>query len=80
MKENIIVEEDEKIFTVKIKGKASSILIGKEGKNMSALQLLVRQMLRNQTGFNLKINIDVSNYKQRKEHFFVLQYAVFLFY
>ena len=46
------------------------ILIGKDGKNMSSLQLLMRQTLRSKTNFNIKVNIDISNYKQRKEHLF----------
>lgn len=70
LKSQILVEEEDKIFTVKIKSNDNSILIGKDGKNLSALQVLVRQALRNNTKFNLKINLDISNYKRRKEQFF----------
>ena len=70
IKTNILVEEEEKIFNVKIKGKDNAILIGKDGKNMASLQILLRQILRVKTKFNIKVNIDISNYKQRKEHLF----------
>ena len=70
IKATINVDVEDKIFNVKIKGKDNAILIGKDGKNMSALQLLIRQTLRSKTKFNIKVNIDISNYKQRKEHLF----------
>lgn len=70
IKSTISVFEDEKIFTVKIKSNSNPILIGKDGKNMSAIQLMVRQVVRNMTQFNVKINIDISNYKEKKERFF----------
>ena len=70
LKPQIIVEEEEKIFTVRIRCNDNAILIGKDGKNLAALQILVRQAVRNNTKFNLKINLDISNYKRRKEQFF----------
>ena len=70
IKSTVIVDEDEKIFTVKIKSNSNAILIGKDGKNMAALQLMVRQVIRNMTKFNIKINLDISNYKEKKERFF----------
>ena len=70
IKANIIVNVEDKIFNVSIKGRDNAILIGKDGKNMSSLQLLMRQTLRSKTNFNIKVNIDISNYKQRKEHLF----------
>jgi len=70
IKSTVTVFEDEKVFTVKIKSNNNSILIGKDGKNMSAIQLIVRQVVRKMTNFNIKINIDISNYKEKKEKFF----------
>lgn len=70
LKSQVMVEEDEKIFTVRLKSNDNAILIGKDGKNLSALQLIIRQVVRNNTKFNLKINLDISNYKKRKEQFF----------
>ena len=42
------------------------ILIGKEGRTLNAIQVLVRQTIKNQLGLSLKVNIDASNYKGHK--------------
>ena len=55
---NISIVEEEKIFTVKIQSNDNAIIIGKEGKNLSAIQVLLRQVVRNLTNFNLKINLE----------------------
>ena len=70
IKSTVIVDVDEKIFTVNIKSNDNRILIGKDGKNLSAIQFIVRQVIRNITNFNIKINLDISNYKEKKERFF----------
>lgn len=59
--------EDGDVLNVGIVTNNSSILIGKEGKNVDALQNLLRQSLRNQVGFPIKMNLDVSNYKLKKQ-------------
>ena len=64
------VNEYEDIFTVKMFSNKNPILIGKDGRTLTSLQLLIRQSLSNQTGFNIKVNLDASNYKARKERFF----------
>ena len=70
IKSTVIVDADNKIFTVNIKSNDNRILIGKDGKNLSAIQFIVRQVIRNITNFNIKINLDISNYKEKKERFF----------
>lgn len=44
----------------------NSILIGKEGKNLNALQNIIRQNLKVKTGINIKVNLDINNYKIKK--------------
>lgn len=45
------------------------LLIGKNGKNMDSLITLVRQVVSNETGEKIKINIDVNDYKEKQhEH------------
>lgn len=44
----------------------NSILIGKDGKTLKSLQILIRQSLLIQTNINIKINLDVANYKAKK--------------
>ena len=58
IKSTVTVYEDEKIFTVKIKSNDNRVLIGKDGKNLSAIQFMARLVVRNMTNFNIKINLD----------------------
>ena len=44
-----------------------SLLIGKNGKNLKALSILVSQHLNNELGRNYKFNIDVNEYKVKRE-------------
>jgi spoIIIJ-associated protein len=42
------------------------ILIGKEGRTLNSIQILLKQALSIQTGIQIKLNLDVSNYKAKK--------------
>ena len=64
-----ILEEDG-VFTAKMFSNNNSILIGKEGRTLKSLQVLLRQALSNQIKFNVKVNLDASNYKVKRERFF----------
>ncbi len=67
---NIVIDTEilstDDIFNVTLVSNNNSILIGREGKILNSLQNLVRQIVRNKTEMNLKINLDVSNYKMKK--------------
>ncbi len=43
-----------------------SLLIGKDGRTLNSIQLLLHQTINNLTGFNIRINVDVGNYKEKK--------------
>ena len=60
-----ILEKDG-IFSITLVSDNNSILIGKEGKTLNSMQTLLRQALRNNTEFGVKVNLDVSNYKLKK--------------
>ena len=64
------ISEDEDVFYVKMFSNNNPILIGKDGRTLSSLQFLIRQTISNQIKFNVKINLDASNYKEKKERFF----------
>ena len=64
------INEDEDIFSVKMFSNNNPILIGKDGRTLTSLQALIRQSISNQIKFNIKINLDASNYKIKKERFF----------
>ena len=63
----INIYEDDNIFLVRINSKNNSILIGKDGKTLNSIQYLLRKTISNLTGFNISINLDVSNYKKKIE-------------
>ena len=53
---NLEIRKREKNIEINIFSNNNSILIGKEGKNLNALQTLIRQMIKNQTGLLIKLN------------------------
>lgn len=61
---DITISEDN--FNVTLVSDNNSILIGKEGRTLNAIQLLIRQSIKNQTTLNIKLNIDAANYKLKK--------------
>ena len=55
-------------FNITLLTSNNSLLIGTEGKNLQAIQNLLRQSLKIKTGVSIKANIDISNYKEKKLH------------
>ena len=70
IKARVNIEEEDGIYNVRLNSKNNAILIGKEGRTLTSLQLLLRQSIRNKTGFTIKVNLDVSNYKSRQDRSF----------
>jgi len=64
---NIEVTDSEYGFSVIIVADDSAYLIGKEGRTLNSIQTLLRQSLKRYGNFNFRINLDISNYKARKE-------------
>ncbi|MCM1370455.1 MAG: KH domain-containing protein [Clostridium sp.] len=60
------VREKNDIINVTLVSNSNSILIGKNGKTLSALQHLLKQTLNSQVDKNLKLFVDISNYKSKK--------------
>ena len=63
---NIEIREEDGIFNVLLISNNNSILIGKEGRTINSIQSLIRQYLNKDGEFNIKVNLDVSNYKAKK--------------
>ena len=63
---NLEVRRREENITITIFSDNNAILIGKNGKNVSALQLLIRQMVNSNLKEPLSIVIDVGNYKEKR--------------
>ena len=57
---------EEQIY-IKMYSDNNSILIGKDGKTLSALMTIVKQMLSNKYGIHPHIILDVENYKENQE-------------
>ena len=60
------VKRRDNSINIKIYSDNNSILIGKNGRSIQALQLLIRQMLANKITNEVLINLDVENYKEKK--------------
>lgn len=60
------IRETEEIYNIQLLSENNSILIGKEGRTIAAIQLLLRQSIENKTHQNIKLNMDVCNYKAKK--------------
>ena len=63
---NLEVRRRENNISITIFSDNNSILIGKNGKNVAALQLLIRQMVNTKLKNTLGIILDVGNYKEKR--------------
>lgn len=64
---NIEVKNSEEYPKFIIFSDNDALLIGKNGKNLKALSLVVSQYLNKELGKNYKFNIDVNEYKEKRE-------------
>ena len=65
---DIEIKETEIGFNVLIIADENAILIGKNGKNLNAIQLLLREAIKAIGNFDIKVNLDISGYKAKKEN------------
>ena len=70
---NIEVTNNEVGFSVIIVADDSAALIGKDGKTLNSIQTVLRQSLKKYGDFGFKVNIDISNYKARKEKYLAIE-------
>lgn len=64
---NIEIKESEVGFNVVVLGDNNAALIGKDGKTLKSIQTILFQSLQKEGKFDIKINLDISDYKARKE-------------
>ena len=60
------IRRREKTISIKLFSDNNAILIGKNGRTMSALQTIVRQIISNEINEKLSIVLDVENYKEKR--------------
>ena len=63
---NTEIRESEGYISIILVSDNNSILIGKEGRTLKAIETILKQALIVQTGLNIKVNLDVANYKGKK--------------
>lgn len=65
IKSEVRFKED--VLSIILVSDNNAIIIGKEGRTLSAIQILLKNVLSNKIVFNIKVNIDASNYKAKKQ-------------
>ncbi|MDD5827266.1 MAG: KH domain-containing protein [Bacilli bacterium] len=63
---NLEVRRNDENIEINIFSNHNSILIGKEGKILDSLQSIMRQILKKETASDLKLVLDVENYKEHR--------------
>lgn len=63
---NVETTFTEENIKIKIDSDNNAVLIGKNGKMLNSIQTLLKKYLETVTNLNLKVYIDIENYKQRK--------------
>lgn len=63
---NIDTDFTDENIKIKIDSDNNAVLIGKNGKMLNSIQTLLKKYLETVTNINLKVYIDIENYKQRK--------------
>ncbi len=65
----IEIQMKENIPTYRIYSSNDALLIGKNGKNLNALNIVLNQIVKKELGTNYKFILDVSDYKQKNEKY-----------
>ena len=63
---NLEIKRREKNIIIEVYSDKNSILIGKNGKNLEALQNIIRQIIPQEVNNEYKVILDIENYKDRK--------------
>ena len=64
---NIEIKNKEEVPVYTIYSDNDALLIGKNGKNLKALSIIVAQHIMRETGHNFKFNIYINSYKEKRE-------------
>lgn len=64
---NSEIREADDIFSVLLVSTNNPIIIGKDGRTLNSIQMLLRQAILASSGFNVKVNLDTSGYKAKKQ-------------
>ncbi len=62
-----VIEEQENIFLVKIKTEESGLLIWPHGKNLDAIQSILKNILSKQLDSNIRLHMEINDYQASKD-------------
>lgn len=63
---NVDISDVDDVLNVSLYSELNPILIGKDGKNLSAIQTIIKQSLYKKFNKSIKISVDIANYKSKK--------------
>lgn len=63
---NLEIKKRENHIDIKIFSNNNAILIGKNGKNINALQIILRQIINTQVSNQILLTVDVENYREKR--------------
>lgn len=64
---NCEIREKDNLFSVTLVSNNNPIIIGKDGRTLNSIQVLIRQALYNNSGISIKVNMDASGYKEKRQ-------------
>ena len=67
VKSNIEVKVRDDVLNIVLYSDNNNILIGKNGRTIDALSLIIKQMILNEVGEPFKFNLDVAEYKLKQQ-------------
>ena len=67
VKSNVEIKVRDDILNIVLYSDNNSILIGKNGRTIDALSLIIKQMIQNELGKTFKFNLDVAEYKLKQQ-------------
>jgi spoIIIJ-associated protein len=68
------IKFEEDVIKILLVSDNNAILIGKEGRTLQSIQIIIRQTINNILNQQIKINVDASNYRAKKQNY--LEYEI----
>lgn len=63
---DLTIKFDDDILKIHIDSDNNSILIGKDGRMLNSMQVILKQTIKNQTDMNIKVYLDIADYKEKQ--------------
>lgn len=63
---DLTIKFDDDILKIHIDSDNNSILIGKDGRMLNSMQVILKQTIKNQIDMNIKVYLDIADYKEKQ--------------